>query len=264
MGLAARAGALRARRAVLRTLVVRDLRIRYAGSVLGYLWTVLDPLAMSAVYWFVFTQIFTGRDVGERPYILFLVVGLLSWQWFSSSLTEGSRAIVSEARLVRSTNLPREMWVLRVVLAKGAEYLCSLPVIVLFCAFFWSELHLSWRLVLFPLAIALQALLLVGVGLVLAPVTALVRDTQRVVRIALRVLFYLTPVIYGVRSIPSNLAPVLELNPMTGILEMYRVGFFGAPLALRPIVLSVVITGVLLIGGWLLFARLENAVLKEI
>ncbi|MGN6302094.1 MAG: ABC transporter permease [Angustibacter sp.] len=260
----ARADALRGRRAVVGTLVVRDLRVRYAGSVLGYLWTVLDPLAMATVYWFVFSVIFKARDVGERPYVLFLVVGLLSWQWFSATLTDGSRAITSEARLVRSTNLPREAWVLRVVLAKGIEYVFSLPVIAVFCLLYWGQVQLNWRLVFIPLAIALQALLLIGINLVLAPVTALVRDTQRVVRIGLRVAFYLTPVIYGVRSIPDKVRPVLELNPMTGILELYRAGFFDVAVSGRSVAFAVVITLLILLGGWLLFARLESAVLKEI
>src|SRR5690349_14254002 len=186
MGLVARADAPRDRRGVLNTLVVRDLRIRYAGSVLGYVWTVLDPLAMAMVYWFVFGIIFKARHVGQEPYILFLVIGLLPWQWFSQTVTDSSRAIVQEARLVRSTSLPREMWVLRVVLAKGVEYLFSIPVIAVFCLAYAGESQINWRIIFFPLAILLQALLLTGIGLILAPVTALVRDTQRVVRIALR------------------------------------------------------------------------------
>src|SRR3954454_10347123 len=164
MGLVARADALRDRRAVIRTLVVRDLRIRYAGSVLGYVWTVLDPLAMAMVYWFVFAVVFKARDVGQEPYILFLVVGLLAWQWFSQSVTDSSRAIVSERRLVRSTNLPREVWVLRVVLSKGVEYLFSLPLILVFCLSYLGTVQLNWRLLFFPLAIVMQAVLLVGIG----------------------------------------------------------------------------------------------------
>src|SRR6478609_7737111 len=109
MGLAGRARALWQHRRVLGLLIMRDLKVRYAGSILGYMWTILDPLLMTGVYWFVFTVVFTRGAVGEEPYILFLVLGLLSWQWFSGSVTDTSRALTSETRLVRSTRLPREI-----------------------------------------------------------------------------------------------------------------------------------------------------------
>ena len=106
MSLVERARALWETRAILWLLIVRDLKVRYAGSVLGYMWTILDPLMMTGVYWFIFSVVFTGRRIGEDPYVLFIVMGLLSWQWFSASVTGCSTALGSEARLVRSTRLP--------------------------------------------------------------------------------------------------------------------------------------------------------------
>ncbi|WP_425375206.1 ABC transporter permease, partial [Microbacterium paraoxydans] len=112
-------------------LSARDLKVRYATSFLGYLWSVLDPLVMSAIYWFVFTQVFR-RDVGEEPYIIFLISALLPWVWFNSSVSDFTRAFKKDARLVRSTAIPRSIWVNRIVLSKGMEYLFSLPVLALF------------------------------------------------------------------------------------------------------------------------------------
>ena len=91
MSLVERARALWETRSILWLLIVRDLKVRYAGSVLGYLWTILDPLMMTGVYWFIFSVVFTGRRIGEDPYVLFLVMGLLSWQWFSATVTGRSR-----------------------------------------------------------------------------------------------------------------------------------------------------------------------------
>ena len=98
-------------------LVRRDIKVRYAQSVLGYLWSVLDPLLMALVYWFVFTQIFV-RTVGESPYILFLLTGMLPFMWFQQTVGGSTNAIKDE-RLVRSTAMPREIWVLRLVVSKG-------------------------------------------------------------------------------------------------------------------------------------------------
>jgi ABC-2 type transport system permease protein len=269
MDLVGRASAVFARRRVIGTLVQRDLKVRYAGSLLGWAWSVIDPLAMAAVYWFVFTVIFESRRVGEQPYVLFLVAGLLPWQWFSSSLTETSRALTAEAKLIRSTNVPREIWVLRVVLSKGVEFVFSLPVLALFVVIYLvlpnvPHPELNWRLVFLPLAVLMQAVLLTGIGLLLAPITALVSDVARLVRIVLRIGFYLTPVIYSVNVAPRAVRHLLTLNPMTGVLELYRSGLFARELRLEAVAVGAVITlAIFLLGAWT-FSRLESAVLKEI
>ena len=253
-------------RQILWTLVVRDLRIRYARSWLGYVWTVLDPLAMSAIYYLVFVHIFHRGDVGHKPYFLFLVIGLLCWQWFSAAVTDTSRALLQEAKLVRSTSLPREIWVVRVVIAKTIEYLLSLPVLVAFTIIyaFRGEAHLNIRMLLFPLGVALEFVLLIGCGLLLAPVTALVTDTQRVIRIILRMAFYVTPVIYAIVRVPSPWDKVFWFNPLTGILELLRAGFFAEPIVYGPVWAGALVTvALLLLGAWT-FGRLERAVLKEI
>lgn len=261
-----RFAAVAAKRNVLVTLVRRDLSVRYAQSALGYLWTILDPLLMASVYFVVFTYILKVSRVGGQPYFLYLLIGLLVWQFFTSSVADTSRALRQEARLVRSTSLPREIWVIRVVLAKGVEFLLSLPVLVGFTAYYLitGAARLDVDLLLFPLAVVLQFALLVGLGLILAPITVLLTDMERVVRIVLRFLFYLTPVIYGITRVPDSLRWLLAANPLTGILELYRGGFFAEPVHWASVVASVVMTiAILVVGGWV-FARMERAVLKEI
>jgi ABC-2 type transport system permease protein len=255
------------KRQILMTLVQRDLRVRYAGSGLGYLWSIIDPLAMAMIYFVVFTLIFKARSVGYQPYVLFLIIGVMCWQWFSQSVTDTSRALLSESRLVRSTNLPRELWVVRVVIAKGIEFIFAFPVIAGFAIYFIArgEAGLNWRLILIPVAIVLQFILLTGVGLVLAPITSLVTDTSRVVRIALRMGFYATPILYGAHAVTQEtLRTLLILNPMTGILELYRAGFFPEELNVVAVACSAAISFGVLVAGTLVFERLESSVLKEI
>ena len=248
-------------RGVFRLLVVRDLKVRYAGSALGWVWSILDPLLMAAVYWFVFTSIF-DRSVGEEPYIVFLLAGLLPWTWFNNSVIDTARALRMEEKLVRSTNVRREIWILRLVASKGIEFLCSLPVIALFAALFGAGLH--WQVVLAPLAFLMQVVLLAGIGLLLAPLVVLVRDLERVVRIVLRFWFYVTPVIYGAVDIPDAYATFFALNPLTGILSLYRASFFPGQIEWFYVVSSGVMSLVLLAVGATVFARLERTVLKEI
>ena len=255
-----------ANRQVLRTLVERDLRVRYAGSWLGWVWTVLDPLLMALVYLVVFTLIFTARRSGNQPYFLHLITGLFLWQWFAQNMSETSRALLAESRLVRSANLPRELWVVRVVTAKGVEFILTLPIIVAFTIYYVAtgQTHLHWTLIFLPVAIALTFLLSVGLGMILAPITVMVTDMARVVRIALRLGFYATPVLYSADMAPPVLRTLLALNPMTGILELFRAGFFRGELNRLSVASSLILTVVFLLVGAVIFRRLEPAVLKEI
>jgi ABC-2 type transport system permease protein len=263
MLLVRRTRAVVAYRRILWLLIVRDLKVRYAGSFLGYLWTILDPLLMTGVYWFVFTQVFHRNRPGEQPYIVFLILGLLGWQWFSATITDTTKALVSDSQLVRSTNIPREIWVIKSVGSKGVEYLFSLPVLAFFMVLYRKTP--SHFIVLYPLAVITEAVLLIGLGLILASVTVLVRDLQRIIRIVLRVMFYLSPIVYSLRSLAPNLRRIFALNPLTGIIESYRALAFPKDFAGWHVVeASVVISFVLLAVGVVVFNRLESAFLKEI
>ena len=255
-----------AHRDVLRTLVKRDLRVRYARSVLGYVWTIIDPLAMAAIYFVVFTLIFGARKSGNQPYFLHLMIGMLAWQWFSQCLTETSRALLSESRLVRSTNVPRELWVVRVVIAKAIEYILSLPVLAVIAAVYvlTGQTSLNANLIYFPAAVVLTFLLAVGVGLILAPITVLVTDMARVIRILIRMGLYATPIIYSMHAAPEAIRRILIYNPLSGIMEMLRAGFFSDAWSQHAAIVSVVATFVILLVGMVVFRRLEPAVLKEI
>ncbi|MBZ4487097.1 ABC transporter permease [Microbacterium sp. cx-55] len=242
-------------------LSARDLRVRYATSALGYLWSVLDPLVMSGIYWFVFTQVF-GRGVGEEPYIVFLITALLPWVWFNSAVTDFTRAFNKDARLVRSTAIPRSIWVNRIALSKGIEFLCSLPVLVLFAVV--SGATVGWGLLLFPVAVLLQAVLLVGLGLIVAPLCVLWGDLERTTRLVLRALFYASPIIYGVTDLPGAFADLAALNPLAGIFTLYRVGFFPDQWDALSVGIGAVTSILILIIGVLVFRRLERSVLKEL
>jgi ABC-2 type transport system permease protein len=154
--------------------------------------------------------------------------------------------------------------VLKVVLSKGLEYLFSLPVIVIFMIA--NHKAPTWHVVFFPLGLVLQVVLLTGIGLLVSAATVLVRDLARVVRIVLRMAFYATPILYSVRSIRSDVIRELyALNPLTGILDLYRASVFSAEMAsARAIGLSAAISLLMLVIGAAVFARLESSVLKEL
>ncbi|KJL36875.1 Teichoic acid translocation permease protein TagG [Microbacterium azadirachtae] len=243
-------------------LSARDLRVRYATSVLGYLWSVLDPLVMSAIYWFVFTQVFHRGQVGEQPYIVFLIVALLPWVWFNTAVGEFTRAFKKDARLIRSTAIPRSIWVMRVILTKGMEFAFAIPVLVLFAIFAGAKPN--WSLLLFPVAMIWQTVLLVGLGLLVAPLCVLWADLERTTALILRALFYVSPIIYGFKDLPHQLHIIGALNPLSGIFMLYRVGLFPGQWQPEPVIIGAIVTVIFLALGLFTFRSLERDVLKEL
>lgn len=249
-------------------LTQRDLRVRYTTSVLGYLWSILDPLMMSAIYWFVFTVV-VKRDVGEDPYIVFLLCGLLPWMWFSTSINESTRAFLKDAKLVRSTKLPRSIWVLRVVASKGIEFLLSIPVLAAFAIGFMifapgEGLTLHWTALLWIPAIILQATLIVGLGLIVAPIVVFFRDLERAVKLIMRFMFYATPIVYSFALLPQSLHLLASFNPLAGIFALYRSAFFPQELDWLTVGIGAAMSLAILGVGLLVFKRCERAVLKEL
>ncbi len=243
-------------------LTKRDLAVRYSTSALGYLWSVIDPLAMAFMYWFVFGVIFS-RSVGEEPYIVFLLSGLLPWMWFNGAVGDSTRAFLRESKLIRSTRIPRSVWIARLVLSKGIEFLAAIPVLAAFVIATGTTVH--WEALLAPLGIAIQAVLTLGVGLIVAPLVVFFRDLERAIKLALRILFYATPIIYGLPDLHAlGLGGWAALNPLTGIISLYRSAFFPEHLDWTAVGVSAALSAILLVVGILVLRRTERAVLKEL
>ena len=244
-------------------LTTRDLKVRYSTSALGYLWSIVDPLVMAGIYWFVFTQVFNRGDaIGEAPYIVFLLTALLPWMWFNGAVSDTTRAYLRESKLIRSTKIPRTIWVARLVLSKGIEFVASIPVLIAFAIVTGAALH--WEAVYFVLGIVLQAILTMGVGLIVAPLVVFFRDLERATKLALRFLFYASPIIYGLSDLPPELKFWASFNPLAGIFGLYRAAFFPAQLDWFAIAVAGIMSIVILGVGILVFTRTERAVLKEI
>ena len=248
-------------------LTKRDLKVRYSTSFLGYFWSILDPLVMAGIYWVVFTQIFHRGKVGEEPYIVFLLCALLPWTWLNGVISDATRAFTKESKLIRSTKIPRTIWVSRLVLSKGIEFAVSIPVIIVFALISLGTkdpAHLHWQVVFVPLAMVMQAALAFGVALIVAPLVVFFRDLERAVKLGLRFLFYASPIVYGLEAVPAHLKPFVAINPVSGIMSLYRSAFFPKELNWVDVGTSAVITVVLLLVGILVFRRTVPTVLKEI
>lgn len=275
----ARARAIWVNRRILRILIIRDLKVRYSDSVLGFAWTLLDPLLLTLVYWFVFGVIVARGSTIEQPYILWLLTGILPFQWTAHVLGDSGRLLGNDAKLVTSSSLPREIWVLRSVSSRFIEFLFTLPITAVFVLFFLiftdEDVAPSIWLVLIPAVFAVQFLFNVGLALMLSPLCMLYPDVHRIVRVFSTLYRYLSPVIYGLVTLeialeenawPEWLLSVYALNPLVGILNAYHAVLFPDDTSdvLALLTLSAVLSTLCFVIGWRLFRRLEPRVLKEL
>ena len=265
-------GAVWSQRTALRLLVRRDLAVKYQQSVLGYLWSLIEPLGIGAIYFFVFGVLYHTGDrlgPGKGTYPLFLITGIFAWQWASSAIGEAATALTGQARLITTMNLPREIFPFGRVIGRFAEYVAGLPILVALAVVF-HQLTLGPHLLALPLAIVLQFALLGGIALLLSSLNVLMRDIDRFMRLVTRVLFYATPIIYPLSlvrasGLPGWLKTGYELNPFVGILQLHRAVWYPTEFP-SPWLLTVSVVGsaLAIVVGWWVFHRVEPAVLKEL
>ena len=250
---------------LLRELVVRNLRARYAGSLLGLAWSLLNPLWQLMLFTFVFDVLLEFSLVGERTesFPIYLFCGLLPWIAIHEGLSRSASAITDNADLVKKMRLPADLLVLSLVLGAGLHAAVGGVVFVVVLALL-GELSIS-TLPLLLVAIPVQLALTFGLGLGLASVNVYFRDTTQAVGLVLNAWFYVTPIIYSMHFVADhpNVRRLLELNPLTGLVSLYRAAFLGGelPVSLMPLLASA--AGALVLGG-ALYARLRHGLADEI
>ena len=258
---AARIAQINRRRNVLRMLITRDLKKKYESSYLGYAWTILEPAMLIGIYYLVFKHIGKLR---YDHYILFIATAMMPWLWFRNVVTGASNVIIQNARLVATMNLPREIYPVALTLTEGVEYLFTLPLVWILAAVYGvAPTH---YLVYLPLAMLIELIMCIGVALLMSSLTTLFSDIERVISSFMRILFYLTPVIYPSGRIHNSLAhQFFVLDPLVGIFELNRKVFFpNIHVTAGMITTSVVGALLFFAAGWAVFIRLERPMLKEL
>ncbi len=208
-------------REMLRNLVAKELRARYKGSVLGFLWTFFNPLLMLVVYSVVFS--FVMRSQIEN-YSMFLFVALLPWNYLSVSVLQGAASLVQNGALIKKIYFPREVLPLSVVLANLVNYLLSLFILV--PALLAFKIKLTAALIAFPVVLLVETMLVISLALCVSVANVYFRDLEHIVGILMTVWFFLTPVLYPVDIIPPDVKSFFNLNPATPLMEAYRAIFF--------------------------------------
>ncbi len=259
-------------RSLLATLTSRELKARYRGSVLGYVWSLFNPLLLLAVYTFVFSTIFAPRDDNVTPYGpygLFLATGVFPWLWLSASWVEGTSALSANAGLIRKASFPAELLPIVSVLANLAHFAFALPVIGGAVAYFSTRGHDvgGWATLTAPLVALLQLPLVVGLALGFAALNAHFKDVKDILANLLTLLFFMTPILYTLKVLePMPVVHwVVAHNPITPFIRAYQETIFYGRLPGPGHWLEMVVVGLVVwtLGAWV-FDRLSDTLVEAV
>jgi homopolymeric O-antigen transport system permease protein len=233
---------------VVRHLVARDFSLRYAGSALGVLWSILIPLVQLGVLIFTFRR---AVPVNIKDYPAFVYSALLPWTWFSSCLGSAGGLFLGQKGLVRRPNFPPLILVVVNTLSNLLIFLLSLP--LLFALLAWNGRSLTASLATLPLLFMIQAFMTIGLGLAIASWNVLFRDVSQLVNIILSFVFFLTPIFYRA-PVDSKYGIIFKINPVAGLIRCYRAVLFeGRPPACAPL-LAVSAVSIAALGlGYLIY-----------
>jgi lipopolysaccharide transport system permease protein len=242
-------------RELLAFLIWRDVKIRYKQTALGGLWAILQPLIGMLVFATLFTRVAPIHTYGV-PYPLFVFAGLVPWTFFANALALSSNSLLASEHLVRKIYLPRVLMPLAAILALIFDMVISLVFMaVLLGCYRWSVTPaLTWL----PAFVCGGFLATAGLGLTLSALNVRYRDVKYVVPFLTQMAFFVTPVIYPLRSVPSKFRIFVALNPMTGVVEGFRHALLGTPLLWDALWISVLVGAVLFVVGVYLFTRMER------
>ena len=253
-------------RGLIQSLVVRDLKARYRGSVLGFFWSFINPLLLLLIYSFVFTVVLPGTHPKEiEPYALFMFCGILPWTWFSSSLLESSSVLISGGNLIKKVLFPAEVLPIVTVLANMVHFLLGLPILAAFLVYYRAPLNFT-DLLWFPLVVATQLLLTVGLALIVSSLTVHFRDLKDLLANLLTFWFFATPIIYPMTMAPGKARTLLNLNPFTHLAVSYQeLLFYDGPFGHWRWLLALLVGSIVLfLFGYFLFDRLRDSFAEEV
>lgn len=250
-------GALIAHRDLLLMLALRDVKVRYKQAVLGVCWAVLQPVAMAGILW-LFFGVLLGMDaqVAPTPYLVFVLAGVLPWTLFESAVTASSNSVVANAAIVRKVYFPRLIVPLAAAGAPLVDYALGLAVLLL--AMLAFGVGLSSQLLLLPLLVASTLIAVMGIGILLSALTVAYRDFRHIVPFMLRLLFFMTPVIYPVAVVPERFQWLLSLNPIGGVVAAFRAAVLGQPIDTLGWLVSTLVGLCCMVGGLAYFQRVQR------
>jgi len=235
-------------------LVWRDIKVLYAQTILGFSWSILQPLIQIVLFTFVFGKVAKLQTDGI-PYILFSSVAIIPWTYMSQSMTESSQSLVQGQNMLGKIYFPRLIFPVTPVLAKLVDF--GISMLIIFCVTIYYRVLPTWDLLLFPFFIMLMMSISLGTGMWLSSMAIRFRDVKYALSFVIRMLMYTAPIVYSASAIPENYRIIYSLNPIVAVIEGFRASLLGTPVPWLYIWPGIITAVILLISGALYFKRME-------
>lgn len=237
-------------------LTLRGIKAKYAQSILGVGWAVIQPLFTTLVFTIVFGNLAKVTSDG-LPYFIFSLTGMVCWNYFSGTLTESTNSLVMNANMISKVYFPRLVLPLAAVFSKLLDFIIGMVLLIVFL--FLYKIPLTTEVLVLPLLIVLLLMTSIGMGMLLSAMAVQYRDVRHAMMFLTQLLMYAAPVVYPTSSVPEQYQTLYALNPMVGVIE----GFRAALIHTRPIPwdfigLGAMVATIMLVGGALYFRKMER------
>lgn len=242
------------------SLVRRELRGRYKGSVLGFLWTYINPLCQVIVYSAVFSVIF---KVNIEKFYLYLIIGMMPWTFFNSSVQGGATSIRAQSDMVKKIYFPREVIPISYVTSTFVNMILSF--IIVFLAVLTANWGFNLEAILYlPVIMVIEYLLALGIAFIVSAITVYFRDLEQIIGVLMMAWIYLTPIMYDVDFIPEELRTLFFMNPMTPVICVYHdILYYKQIPSANYLIQSGVVAVVVFVVGFLVFGKMERNFAEE-
>lgn len=247
-------------RELLKTSVKKEIRGKYKNSFLGVLWSFLNPLLQILVYAIVFPLILKNN---EKNYVIFLCCGLIPWTFFSTAITRAAFTMIENGNIIKKVYFPREILPISIVTSEAINFLISTLIIIAFVLVY--GVGITKFILYYPIIFLVQYILILGLSFIVSSITVYVRDLQHLIGVALQLLFYATPIVYNANTIPENFKWILNLNPMTYVINAYRDIFYNqvAPDIKALLIVAAIMISICVIG-YMIFNKLQKGFAEEL
>lgn len=250
-------------RELLKTNVKKEIRGKYKASFLGVLWSFITPLLQVLVYAIVFPYLMRGGAVDN--YLVYLVTGIIPWNFFLMTVSQGITTIKSNAGIIKKVYFPREILPISVVASGLVNFFISCVIILVFCLLF--QVGITWHIILLPFVAIIETILTLGIVLGLSAINVYIQDIEYIISFVLNMLFYGTPIIYELSQFSSVglLYKLVSLNPMTQIINAYRdIFLYHVMPNMFNLFIVLVISIIVVVLGYIIFRKLEVGFAEEL
>lgn len=242
------------------SLVRRDLKGRYKGSVLGFLWTFINPLLQLLVYTFVFSVVLRN---GIKDFYLFLFVALVPWIFFSTTVTGGAGCVLSQKEMVKKIYFPREILPIAYTTSQFINMLLSFLVIFVVLIVSGKGININ-ALIYLPIIMLIEYILALSMAMIASAITVYFKDLSYILGIVIMAWQFMSPIMYSLEMVPDNIKVFFHLNPMTAVIVAYReILYYGRKPELSTLLQATICGIVLLIIGWGTFGKLKRHFVEE-